>query len=158
MGEKWVLSCFLEIVGELELRVWSGSEFQIAGARGMEQKKNKVSSLLADFMLGTTSKFFPSERSDLTGTCRCNNIYKRTKKGWLFSRTLNVWVANFNVNSFINRQPMEFLKKLAAGYDHIFSRWNDTTYVYICQAVLRSLYRRLRELSDRPQNSEITIF
>ena len=49
----------------------SGSEFQIVGAAKENERLP-----LADFMLGTTSRFFPSERNDLTGTCRCSNSDK----------------------------------------------------------------------------------
>ena len=67
----------------------TGSEFQITGAAKENERLP-----LADFMLGTTSRFFPSERSDPTGTCRCNNSDRYV--GWLFSRTLNVRVADLN--------------------------------------------------------------
>ena len=81
------MSCFLKIVKEPELRMCSGSEFQIVGAAKENERLP-----LADFMLGTTSRFFPSERNDLTGTCQCSNSDKYI--GCLFSRTLNVRVAN----------------------------------------------------------------
>ena len=51
------------------------------------KKKLKWRPWLTLWLLGTTSRFFPSERSDLTGTCRCNNSDKYV--GWSFSGTLN---------------------------------------------------------------------
>ena len=57
----------------------SGSDFEIIGAAKENERLP-----LADFMLGTTSRFFLSERDDLTGTCRCSNSDKYI--GCLFSR------------------------------------------------------------------------
>ena len=58
--KRWVLSCFLKIFIELEFRMCCGSELQITWA----VKENERLPLAA-IMLGTTSRFFSSELSDL---------------------------------------------------------------------------------------------